>query len=306
MKPPDDTVDRPDDRTTNRKLEHVSIIGRITKTLTGCYPRELLTFIQHYTRVRGITPGHLDYQQFIILGQERTGSSFLQSMLNSHRQIVTFGEIYQRFDAICWDYRGYRRDLPKSRLFAFQNDPIGFLETHVFSKFPRHIAAVGFKLFYTHARHPQQKTLWSYLRDHQDIKIIHIKRRNVLRTYLSLETAKKMHKWRDVTGTAVKEQTSIALDYEGCLAKFIDTKKQELKYDLFFDDHEKIEIFYEELAPGYQREMRHIQQFLGVEHQDVSPATHKQARLPLSDAILNYDELKARFRGTSWEVFFED
>jgi hypothetical protein len=64
--------------------------------------------------------------------------------------------------------------------------------------------------------------------------------------------------------------------------------------------------FYEELSLDYSSEMRRVQRFLDVEYQFVVPATHKQARLPLSVAISNYDALKARFKGTPWEAFFED
>jgi len=51
--------------------------------------------------------------------------------------------------------------------------------------------------------------------------------------------------------------------------------------------------------------MKRIQEFLGVDYEAVQPATYKQSRLPLAVAISNYAELKERFNGTPWEMFFE-
>ncbi|MGD1995082.1 MAG: hypothetical protein PVI59_17965, partial [Anaerolineae bacterium] len=57
-----------------RRAMRVSRVGRLTKALTGHYPRQLLALVTHYARVSGIAPGHVDYERFIILGTGRTGS----------------------------------------------------------------------------------------------------------------------------------------------------------------------------------------------------------------------------------------
>jgi LPS sulfotransferase NodH len=284
----------------------VSLLGRITKALTGYYPRQLQALITHYSRVIGIAPGHLDYQRFIILGTGRTGSGFLQSLLNSHSEIVAFGEIFQSFDAIRWDYGSYPREAPRRQLSAFQDDPVAFLERHVFARFPTDISAVGFRFFYSHAQNTRQKCLWTYLQDRRDFKIIHLKRRNVLRAYLSHRTAKETGRWRDLTGESRGDSISIHLDRDDCLRWFTETRKQKLKHDVLFADHEKIDLFYEDVSLDCTREMRRVQQFLGVEVQELVPATYKQAWQPLSAAISNYNELKEEFKDTPWEAFFED
>ena len=289
----------------NRRTRSVFRIGRITKRLTGYYPRQLQALITHYARVSGIAPGHMGYERFVILGTGRTGSTFLQSLLNSHSQIVAFGEIFQSYDAIRWDYGSYRKDAPRRQLSACQDDPVRFLETHVFAKFPRGISAVGFRLFYTHAQHPRQTGLWSYLSKCVDLKIIHLKRRNVLRAYLSHMTASVSGRWKELSGKSGDDSISVHMDLDACLQKFIETRTQEKKHDSLFANHQKIELFYEELSRDYTTEMQRLQQFLGVEYEQVVPATHKQARLPLSLAISNYNELKQGFKGTPWEEFFE-
>ena len=289
-----------------RSTLRVSPAGRITKALTGYYPRQLQALIEHYSRVSGIAPGHRDYQRFIILGTGRTGSNFLQSLLNSHSQIVAFGEIFQSYDAIRWDYVSYPLEAPRHQLSLCQRDPIRFVETHVFARFPKEISAVGFRLFYSHAQHPSQRCLWPHLRDCKDLKIIHLKRRNVLRRYLSHRVAKESGRWRVLSGQTGGDTVSVRLDYDDCLQWFTKTREQEQKHDVLFADHDMIDLFYKDLSRDYAGEMRRVQQFLGVEYQQVIPATHKQAKRPLSAAISNYHELKQEFKGTPWEEFFED
>jgi hypothetical protein len=52
--------------------------------------------------------------------------------------------------------------------------------------------------------------------------------------------------------------------------------------------------------------MKTVQEFLGVDYENVQPQTYKQASRPLSDSIANYLELKRQFKGTPWEEFFTD
>jgi hypothetical protein len=43
---------------------------------------------------------HRDYTRFIILGRSRSGSNYLRGLLNSHRRIVAFGELFRSDEAI--------------------------------------------------------------------------------------------------------------------------------------------------------------------------------------------------------------
>src|SRR5690606_16569148 len=48
----------------------------------------------------GLVDGHTDYTRFIILARSRTGSNFLRGMLNSHPQVLTYGEIFRNDDQV--------------------------------------------------------------------------------------------------------------------------------------------------------------------------------------------------------------
>ena len=247
--------------------------------------------------------GHSEYVRFIILGRERTGSTFLRSLLNTHRRIIAWGEIFRDYNAICWDYPLFPQY--RSLLSLILSDPIRFLERKVFKRLPLLISAVGFKIFYHHAQNESWKPVWTYLRSQKDLRIIHLKRQNILKTYLSYKKAELTNSWLNMFRPEA-DNLQILLDYEQCLQTFSYTREQERKYDLFFADHRKIEVLYENLSANYHRETKRIQEFLGVDDETVEPVTYKQAAQPLSVAISNYFELKERFSGTPWEAFFED
>jgi LPS sulfotransferase NodH len=254
----------------------------------------------------GLLEGHSDYAKFIILGKGRSGSNFLKGLLNSHSQVITFGEIFRDPHAIGWDLPPYDRYLQQQSLVSLLNqDPTTFLSKEVFKKYPKHISAVGFKLFYYHAQEVSRQVLWSFLKEKKELKILHLKRRNTLRELLSLRKAFKTNHWTNTTGTADKS-FSISLNYDDCLQEFIYAQQSKEQFDTFFQDHPRIGVVYEDLANDYEREMRRIQDFLEVTYEPVIPSTFKQSNQPLIEAISNYSELKQKFEGTPWETFFEE
>ncbi len=280
------------------KQEIRSVINKTVAMRDTTYP-----YLSNLARDMGVLSGHENYTKFVILGRSRTGSNLLRGLLNSHPQIQVFSEIFRNPDVIDWGLPGYRQSHRTSALM--RRDPVAFLQTRIFGKYPPQIAAVGFKLFYYHAREPELEPIWAYLADAPDIKIIHIKRRNNLRTHLSRERAIRTDEWANVNGSKSKEDP-IELDYEKCLADFIETRAWENKLDAFFQIGAMFTVGYETLAGNIEREMGRVQNFLGVGRRALAPATRKQASKPLSAAISNYDDLKERFSGTQWEAFFED
>jgi LPS sulfotransferase NodH len=247
--------------------------------------------------------GSKEYTRFIILSRSRTGSNFLRGLLNAHSQVITYSEMFKNNQFIEWGFPGYNDT--KATLALFQKDPVEFLEKKVFTKYPRKTAAVGFKLFYYHAKDSQWSGLWTFLKEDTGIKIIHLKRRNILETHLSRQRAMLTDNWANISGER-QEQPAIALDYAECLKDFKQTRDWELEYDLYFSKHSMLELFYEDLSQRYQTEIHRVQEFLGVCFEPVAPITFKQGILPLSKSITNYTELKDKFSGSAWEEFFTD
>lgn len=259
--------------------------------------------VKHLALDWGLLPGHDSYTKFIILGRSRTGSNLLRGLLNAHSRIVTLGEIFRNPEAIEWGMTNY----PQSRsvVALYQTNPARFVETQVFRKQPQHIQAFGFKLFYYHAPAGPRHAVWAYLQNRPDLKVIHIKRQNMLRTHLSRARAERSDTWVNLSGQR-EEETPLTLDYTACLNDFVQTQTWEQDYQAFFQQRPHLDVIYESLAANHQAEMDRLQTFLGVERELVRPQTHPQAQRPLSESIANYADLKARFQQTPWAEFFED
>lgn len=244
--------------------------------------------------------GHRQYTPFIILGRSRVGSNFLRGLLNAHSQITAFGEILRDVTDTDWDHMGYFQS-PQT-VAALQNEPAAFLQKKLFGRFPRYIRAVGFKIFYYHA---PNSGVWEYLQADTAIRVIHLKRRNILKTHLSRKRAAATDFWVK-TSQQQERQTTFTLDYDDCLRDFTRTRRWEKAFDTQFQSHPVLEIFYEDLVADRAREMRRVEQFLNVDFEEVQPTTRKQSKAKLSAVIRNYDDLKQKFAGSEWESFFED
>ncbi|HWO43632.1 MAG TPA: DUF6473 family protein [Candidatus Eisenbacteria bacterium] len=263
----------------------------------------------HFTplqKVTGFFAGHKDYQRFFILSRGRSGSNYLRGLLNSHSQVVVFGEIFRTYDSIGWEFPEYERLYHTPRLVTLmQRHPVRFLNRCVFGRFPKSIHAVGFKLFYYHAQDESRRALWRFLENQTAWRVIHLKRNSALRVLLSEKRAFETNRWTNTTGDP-EEPFSIRLDYDECLKIFVRNDEEKRRFDSWLGDRPKLEVFYEDLVANQSREMVRVQEFLGVECQRVVPSTYKQSNQKLSESISNYYELKERFSATPWETYFED
>lgn len=250
-----------------------------------------------------LVAGHEDYTRFIILGRSRSGSNFLRGLLNSHPAIVAFGEIFQNKESIGWGLSGYPQTARMQELF--RTEPVALLQSKVFRRQPNGIQAVGFKIFYYHAQDAEWLPIWDYLRKDSRLRVIHIKRMNVLRTHLSRKLAVQTERWVNVSGET-ERYGPVELDYDECVADFTQTQSWQRQYDELFRDHPVCVIEYEKLADSTDSEISRVQDFLGVDRFPVAPQTHRQVTQPLHESIANYSELRRRFAGTEWQVFFDE
>jgi LPS sulfotransferase NodH len=252
----------------------------------------------------GLLKGHRDYTRFIILGRSRTGSNLLRGLLASDPSVTIFSELFQNREEIVWGLPYY----PTSgRVFEqFLNEPVRFIEEQVYRKVPQVTRAVGFKIFYYHAQSEPWKPVWDYLVKNRDIHVLHIKRRNMLRTHLSKVRAEQSGKWANISGEK-DELHQVCLDFDQLVDDFTRTRQMERDGDILFKEHPNMEIIYEDLEGDYLNEFKKVQDFLSLENWPIAPQTYKQSReTSLSEAIENYTELKNRFQGSDWAGFFED
>jgi LPS sulfotransferase NodH/GT2 family glycosyltransferase len=224
------------------------------------------------------------YERFVIVGQERTGSNLLLDLLASHESVVALGEIFN-------PSREVRKRVAPGRTAERGDDPIEYLERCVFEDYPGRVEAVGFKLFYTHARNGKWKVLWDHLR-HSKVAVIHVRRANLLDRYLSHQLALGSDEWVVLEGEARSLLQPIHLDPRDCFRSFQRSVWHQEKVDDLFKHNPKIEVIYEELADDMTVESTRVQEFLGLEIQQLSTRTRKQRTAKKPDIIANYDALR--------------
>jgi hypothetical protein len=257
--------------------------------------------IRHQVEDVGLWPASEDYIRFICLTHARTGSTMLIKALQQHKSIVAYGEIARdssRYPSGINRF-GNSEDL-------YERDPVAFFDSKVFRKYPPHIQAVGFKMFYFHA--PIEtvwgRSVWDYVLGQNNLKVLHLKRHNMLKTWLSHKLAESTDEWWTYSRNSKKEK--IRIEYQEALEFFTRLQGWEAEFDSKFSDRSKLEIVYEQLSREMDGEFRRIQEFLDVPYQPIKPTLSKRPRRPLSAQIENYAELKEQFQATPWADFFTD
>lgn len=254
-------------------------------------------------RVATLTGGRR-YRRFVIIGVARTGSTALVSLLNAHGQALCFGELFRQPDAIGWDVSPWADRRDERMLRLYRTEPLRFLERAVWRRHLPWRRAVGFKLFHYHAREAPFKAVWDYLRDDCDVAILHLKRRNLLAQYLSLQLAHRTNVWV-TTDEAGSASAPIRLEPDACARHFADVRAQEAQADRFFAAHPVLQVTYEDLAADRIGVMDRVAEFLGLRRRLVDTPLRRQRRTPMAVAIANFDELAASFAGGPWAAFFD-
>jgi len=232
--------------------------------------------------------GNNQYRRFIVLSRSRTGSNLLISLLNSHPHIYAEGEIFAKLSG-----RNYKEVLAKA-----------------FAKQPFHINAKGFKIFYYHPLDDRSCNIWDELQSLNDLHIIHLKRRNILRTLLSRKIAKIQNVWAVSSdrqhSNLCKDKVSTHFTVDELNKGFKQTREWEEVGDKMFRTHPVLSIDYEELVNDRTNTFRKVTEFLGVEYTQPKTELKKQNTKSMRETITNYDALKSAFFQTEWGLFFED
>jgi LPS sulfotransferase NodH len=232
--------------------------------------------------------GNDQYRRFIVLSRSRTGSNLLISLLNSHPHIHAEGEIFAKLRR-----RNCKEVLAKA-----------------FAKQPWYINAKGFKIFYYHPLDDRSCNIWDELQSLDDLYIIHLKRRNILRTLLSRKIARAQDVWAVSSdrqhSNLCKAQVSVSFTLDELNKGFKQTREWEEVGDKMFRNHPALSIDYEELVNDRTNTFRKVTEFLGVEYTQPKADLKKQNTKSMRETITNYDELKSAFFQTEWGIFFED
>lgn len=222
--------------------------------------------------------GNDTFERFAIVGHARTGSNYLASGLRSSKSIRVYDEIFA----------AHNREIGKDYEKTF---------SVLFRKQLRSIKVVGFKLFYYHLSEDE----WEKFLRNDDIKIIHITRKNPLRTIISLDIAFMTGQWHASLLHGKAKNKKIIIDVNTLLKRLEQIQVYEEITRTRFKDKAILEVTYEELVKNPANEFERIGAFLDVT--DINPnkiVLKKQNPEKLNELIINYHEVAQLLTNTKY------
>jgi LPS sulfotransferase NodH len=242
---------------------------------------------------------------FVILCTQRTGSTHLAYLLEQHRQIGQYHEVFRdgfRFRAFA---RGRRaKDTDNGKEFA----------KWIFGVNGSHLKAVGFKLMYHHARSAPLSFVWDLLESLSDLRVIHLTRSNLLEVLVSHRAAEICGHWHlPATAQAshyaeviAARRTKITLSASDCATYFEKVESNQAWALERLRAATMFSIDYEQLYREQKSCIDHLCDVLGVTRFAPRPVIVKMENYPMSKRVANYYDLKEAFAGSRFASFFLD
>lgn len=262
----------------------------------------------------------MSYTRFVIISHLRSGTHLLRTMLESHLEIVCQTEVFNSDN----------QNLP----YALSTPTSEVLDRWVFRDFPEPITCTGFVLQAYHPgglkafpgirENPHWADIWPRLQNMSGLRVIHLRRDNLLRRYLSHMMARATGNWhhwdRDrvstvshiekpsIQGRDANNRPPIKIDAENLKLDFEEVEELhqqvEQRFGQQFGQGAYLPLSYEQLCSEPTRMAGQLLQFLGVAVAPLQAAVNKIEDRQLEASIENYAELKQAFVNTRWQAFF--
>lgn len=230
---------------------------------------------------------------FVIISAARSGSWLLVELLNQHRLIACNGEPLNPHDP---NWPAERERLSGECLLSL------CLDATIVK--PAGAPIAGFKLLREHVQNERGAGLLDATLRRRGIRVILLRRGNLLESLRSLAQVEQTGRWQDPVGDAGAAHP-VRLPPDRCASYFA-------KVDGFFADlrsrcaHlERVELTYEDLT-GAPRPLDPVWKLL-----DVAPVSaqrtvlNRQEARPLRETVANFDELREHFVDTPYGQFFD-
>ena len=243
--------------------------------------------------------------KFCIVTTQRTGSSWLISLLNSHPRIRAFDEpfLYRKIRPN-WKEEGFLSFYNFRHQFKLHRPLVTFRYMNAMYSFAENFEAVGFKLMYNQLlMFPE--ILFRLIKDR--FVVIHLVRRNILDILVSLEIAQKT---KVAHSNKELPLIKVTLNPESILKKM---KKIEYKICITrlltsFILQNSIEIGYESLMNKKEKTLSAILQIINIEERQalLRSDSRKLSKGSYREKIRNYEEIFNVLRNTKYKSMLLD
>jgi LPS sulfotransferase NodH len=226
---------------------------------------------------------------FVVLGTQRSGTTLLITLLDSHPDVFCADEIFKlnpsKIHHEEFSYRNYK----DKKIYEF---------LEYYFKINNTFKAVGFKLMIDQLKvNPEILEFFKK----NNMKIILVERENTLKIYVSHLIAQRTNIW--AFGSPVK-QTRISID-PGSIAAELDSinqkKEENRRISLEFDS---LKVIYEKLIAKKEKTVMEILNFLNVNNKvELYSPLVKINTEELKDIIKNYKEIYGVLKNTKYEKY---
>lgn len=227
--------------------------------------------------------------QYVMFLMGRVGSTYLTHLLNSHPDILALSE-----ELLDLEETGAEAQMRWSR--EFLSPPL--------------VSRHRVRGFNTKPHHLEDPDAFGRLLQQKHCKILHMQRRNRVKTVISVLNGQRLH---DKTGMWGRFDKSVQLppltvDFE----EFENGLQWREEWDRKLGDYIRslqlptLPMYYEDLCQDKDAFLERVFSFLDVKPWPVESATLKITNDDLSKAIANFDELRARYVGTQYEDMFDE
>jgi len=244
--------------------------------------------------------------QAIILTTQRSGSTLLVSSLQSHPDILCRGELLIAGMGMKTPrlFENHRYAIKLTR-FVWTGAWHSTRTMRRFYEIPGPRTHV-FKAMYNHLSPP-----WTlrWLLRRKDIRVIHLRRRNLLKQYISflLMTRRRDTKWLPNT-TVPLPPLRVRVSPEHALRYFARNELLYPRFDALFAGHVRMPLIYEDIIAGQQIKSdvaEELCDFLDVPRRPLTTQYIKINPDSLREIVMNYDELSDALRATRYSSFLD-
>jgi hypothetical protein len=221
--------------------------------------------------------------KFIISCAARTGSTMLQQMLDSHPDVLCHGEVLDsgtvgllsgryiekrwkapEVDALLWRYRSER--------------PEAFLYDVVFDAQGARAVGFKFKTDEAFAGDRAQRAFGRLVARDVDVKVIRLRRRNLLEQYISHQVARRTGVNYMRADGVPPEVDPITIDAADVIRYMGDVLARERQADEAYASHRQWPVEYEDLLERGPETQAAMLRFLGVDVRPLEVSTRKILR----------------------------
>jgi LPS sulfotransferase NodH len=164
-------------------------------------------------------------------------------------------------------------------------------------------------LFRAMYNHVDNRRVRSWLMAHKEVRVIHLRRDNLLKQYVSkvLLGAKRERPWQPHTRHRIPV-VSVQVSPEKAIKEMRRVRDSFAEFERLLSGHRKIELVYERMCSGQtltDEAWTKITELLEIEPATVGSDLVKMNPDELRPMVENYDELAAALSGTEFERFLD-